>query len=84
MTLPARELVPGEMVKLSLRSIVPADVRIIAGNVLLDQSMLTGESLPVEASAGRTTYAGAMIRRGEAEAVVTATGAATYSGRTAE
>ncbi len=82
--LPAREIVPGDLVKLSLGAIVPADVRLVAGSVLLDQSMITGESLPVEASAGAQTYAGAMVRRGEAEALVVATGARTYSGRAAE
>lgn len=83
-TLSAREIVPGDVVKLSLGAVVPADVRLLSGDVLLDQSMLTGESLPVEAGAGRETYAGAMIRRGEAIALVTATGAHTYSGRAAE
>jgi H+-transporting ATPase len=82
--LPAREIVPGDLVKLSLGAIVPADVRVASGSVLFDQSMITGESLPAEAGAGDTTYAGAMVRRGEAEAVVTATGPRTYSGRAAE
>jgi H+-transporting ATPase len=84
LVLPARELVPGDLVKLSLGAIVPADVRLVSGSVLLDQSMITGESLPAEASAGAATYAGALVRRGEAEALVTATGARTYSGRAAE
>ncbi len=83
-TVPAAELVPGDLVKLSLGGIVPADVRLIEGEVLLDQSTLTGESLPVEGEAGRTTYAGALVRRGEALAQVTATGARTRFGRTAE
>ena len=83
-TLPARDLVVGDVVKLSLGTVVPADVRLLSGSVLLDQSMLTGESLPVEAEAGRDTYAGAMVRRGEAEAQVRATGPRTYFGRTAE
>ncbi len=83
-TLPARELVPGDLVKLSLGAIVPADVRLVSGNVLLDQSMITGESLPAEAGAGDRTYAGAMVRRGEASALVTATGPHTFSGRAAE
>ncbi|MGC8522426.1 MAG: plasma-membrane proton-efflux P-type ATPase [Steroidobacteraceae bacterium] len=83
-TVPAAELVPGDLVKLSLGGIVPADVRLIEGEVLLDQSTLTGESLPVEGEAGRTTYAGALVRRGEALAQVTATGAHTRFGRTAE
>jgi H+-transporting ATPase len=81
---PAAELVPGDLVKLSLGGIVPADVRVTAGEVLLDQSMLTGESLPVEAAPGRATYAGSLVRRGEAVAVVTATGLGTRFGRTAE
>jgi H+-transporting ATPase len=59
-------------------------VRLAGGNVLLDQSMITGESLPVEASAGAASYAGAVVRWGEAEALVVATGARTYSGRAAE
>ena len=82
--LPAREIAPGDLVKLSLGAIVPADVKLVSGGVLLDQSMITGESLPVEAGAGAVSYAGAMVKRGEAEALVTATGARTYSGRAAE
>lgn len=84
LTLPATELVPGDVVKLSLGGIVPADVVLRQGDVLLDQSMLTGESLPVEALAGVSTYAGALVRRGEAVAEVTATGAATKFGKTAQ
>lgn len=83
-TLAAPELVPDDIVKLALGGIVPADVRLLEGNVLLDQSMLTGESLPVEAGAGTLTYAGALVRRGEALAQVTATGPRTKFGRTAE
>jgi len=82
--LPAEQLVPGDVIKLSLGGIVPADGRLLAGEVLLDQSMLTGESLPVEAGPGRTIYAGALVRRGEAVAEVTATGPRTRFGRTAE
>jgi H+-transporting ATPase len=83
-TVPAAELVVGDMVKLSLGGVVAADVHLIDGSVLLDQSMLTGESLPAEAGAGVDTYAGALVRRGEATAVVTATGVHTKFGRTAE
>jgi H+-transporting ATPase len=83
-TRPVAELVPDDIVKLSLGAVVPADVRLISGGVLLDQSMLTGESLPVEAGPGARGYAGALVRRGEATAQVIATGAATYFGRTAE
>src|SRR5664279_5383286 len=83
-TIPAVELVPGDVVKLSLGAVVAADVRLTGGEVLLDQSMLTGESVPIEAGAGVQSYAGALVRRGEAVAEVTATGAHTKFGRTAE
>ena len=83
-TVPAAALVPGDVVKLSLGAVVVADVRLTEGEVLLDQSMLTGESIPIEAGPGLRTYAGALVRRGEAVAEVTATGARTKFGRTAE
>ncbi len=83
-TVPAAELVRGDLVKLSLGGVVAADVHLIGGSVLLDQSMLTGESLPIEAGPGVDTYAGALVRRGEATAEVTATGVHTKFGRTAE
>jgi H+-transporting ATPase len=76
-TIPAADLVPGDLVELSLGAVVAADVRLTAGEILLDQSMLTGESVPIEAGAGVQTYAGALVRRGEAVAEVTATGART-------
>jgi H+-transporting ATPase len=80
----AATLAPGDVVQLSLGGIVPSDVRLIWGSVLLDQSMLTGESVAVERGAGDEAYAGALVRRGEAVAEVTATGVRTYFGRTAE
>jgi len=83
-TVPAAELVPGDVVKLSLGGVVAADVSLTGGEILLDQSMLTGESVPIEAGVGLQTYAGALVRRGEAVAEVTATGARTKFGRTAE
>jgi H+-transporting ATPase len=83
-TVPAAELVVGDVVKLSLGGVVAADMRLTGGSVLLDQSMLTGESVPIEAGAGFETYAGALVRRGEAVAEITATGARTKFGRTAE
>ena len=83
-TIPAAELVTGDVVKLSLGAVVAADVRLTSGEVLLDQSMLTGELVPIEAGAGLQTYAGALVRRGEAVGEVTATGARTKFGRTAE
>ena len=81
---PAVALVPGDTVKLSLGAVVAADVRLTGGGILLDQSMLTGESVPVEAGPGFRTFAGALVRRGEAVAEVTATGTRTKFGRTAE
>ena len=81
---PAADLVPGDVVKLSLGAVVAADVRLVDGEVLLDQSMLTGESVPIEAGPGALTFAGALVRRGEAVAEVTATGVHTKFGRTAE
>jgi H+-transporting ATPase len=81
---PAAELVPGDVVKLSLGGVVAADVHITGGEILLDQSMLTGESVPIEAGAGVQTFAGALVRRGEAVAEVTATGVRSKFGRTAE
>ena len=72
--LPAAELVPGDVVRLSLGAIVPADVRLVSGSVLIDQSMLTGESVPLEAEAGAAVYASALVRRGTALAEVSATG----------
>ncbi len=83
-TIPAADLVPGDVIKLSLGGVVAADVKLTAGEILLDQSMLTGESVPIEAGPGLQTYAGALIRRGEAVAEVTATGIRTKFGRTAE
>jgi H+-transporting ATPase len=77
-------LTSGDIVQLSLGGIVPSDVRLVSGSVLVDQSMLTGESVAVERAAGDEAYAGALIRRGEAVAEVTATGPRTYFGRTAE
>jgi H+-transporting ATPase len=82
--LPSAELVTGDIVKLSLGGVVAADVKLTEGNILLDQSMLTGESIGTEAGPGFQTFAGALVRRGEAVAEVTATGTRTKFGRTAE
>ena len=82
--LPAADLVPGDIIKLSLGGVVAADVKLLEGNILLDQSMLTGESIGTEAGPGFQTFAGALVQRGEAVAEVTATGIRTKFGRTAE
>src|ERR1700684_2068751 len=81
---PAADLVPGDIVKISLGGVVAADVKLLDGNGLIDQSMLTGESIATEAGPGFQTYAGAFVRRGEAVGLVTATGIRTKFGRTAE
>src|SRR5579864_2570740 len=80
----AAGLVPGDIVQVSLGAVVPADLRIVSGVVLLDQSMLTGESVPAEMDVGKTAFAGALVRRGEAIGEVIATGTRTYFGRAAE
>jgi H+-transporting ATPase len=82
--LPASELVPGDAIRLALGALVPADARIISGSVMVDQSMLTGESVPVDANASSPVYAGSLVRRGQAVAEVIATGSRTYFGRAAE
>jgi H+-transporting ATPase len=81
---PARELVPGDVIHLRIGDLVPADVILAEGAIEMDQSTLTGESAPVEAGPGRTAYAGAVIKRGEATGEITDTGAHTRFGRTAE
>ena len=81
----ARELVPGDVIRLRLGDIVPADARLLEGDpVELDQSALTGESLPATRNPGEAVFSGSILRRGEIGALVYATGANTYFGRTAE
>jgi H+-transporting ATPase len=83
--LPAQELVPGDVVRVRLGDIVPADIKLIKGDyVLVDQSALTGESLPVEKKVFDVAYAGSLIRQGEMEALVVATGMNSYFGKTAK
>ena len=81
----ARDLVPGDVIRLRLGNIVPADARLLAGDsVQVDQSALTGESLPVTAQPGGAVFSGSIIRQGETDAMVYATGTNTYFGKTAE
>jgi len=82
---PARELVPGDVIRLRLGDVVPADARLLAGDeVSVDQSALTGESLPAARKTGDPVYSGSILRRGEIGALVYATGAKTYFGKTAQ
>jgi H+-transporting ATPase len=81
----ARELVPGDVIRLRLGDVVPADARLLAGNeVSVDQSALTGESLPATRKSGDAVFSGSIIRRGEIGALVYATGEKTYFGKTAQ
>jgi H+-transporting ATPase len=81
----ARELVPGDVIRLRLGDIVPADARLLAGDpVQVDQSALTGESLSVTRKPGEAVFSGSIIKRGEADAMVYATGENTYFGKTAQ
>ena len=81
----SRELVPGDVIRMRLGDIVPADARLLDGDpVEVDQSALTGESLPAEKKSGDAVFSGSIIRQGEIGALVYATGASTYFGKTAQ
>ena len=76
---------PGDRIRLRIGEVVPADARLLDGDPLeVDQSALTGESLPVTRGPDEAVYSGAVIKRGEIDALVYATGASTYFGRTAQ
>lgn len=83
-TLPARELVPGDIVRVRPGDFIPADVKVVAGGLAVDQSALTGESLEAEKSRDDVLYSGSVVRRGEATGLVILTGKRTYFGRTTE
>ncbi|HUW99009.1 MAG TPA: plasma-membrane proton-efflux P-type ATPase [Acidiferrobacter sp.] len=78
------ELVPGDYVHLRVGDFAPADLTVAEGQVLVDQSALTGESVPVEREPGEAIYSGSVLRRGEASGTVTATGSRSFFGKTAE
>ncbi len=81
----AKDLVPGDLIRLRLGDIVPADARLLDGDeISVDQSALTGESLPASKNFGDAIFSGSIIRRGEISALVYATGGKTYFGKTAE
>ena len=84
-TPPARELVSGDVIRVRLGDIVPADARLLDGDPIeVDQSALTGESLPATRRPGEAVFSGSIVRQGEISALVYATGANTYFGKTAE
>lgn len=78
----ARDLVQGDIVYLRMGDIAPADIRLVTGSVMIDQSSLTGEAMPIEGEAGKVVYSGSIIKRGEASGEVIATGKNTYFGKT--
>ena len=81
----ARELVPGDVIRLRLGDIIPGDARLLEGDPIdVDQSALTGESLPATRKSGEEVFSGSIVRQGEIEAIVYATAANTYFGKTAQ
>lgn len=82
--IPARELVPGDIVRVRSGDIIPADVKLLTGALSVDQSALTGESKDVEKASGDVLSSGSVVRRGEGNGAVILTGAKTYFGRTTE
>jgi H+-transporting ATPase len=83
-SIPAPDLVPGDVIRLRLGEIIPADVKLFEGDFLsVDQSALTGESLPVSKEVGDIAYSGSVAKQGEMQALVTGTGSNTFFGRTA-
>ncbi len=80
----SEEVVPKDLIRLRLGDIIPADAELTgAGNLKVDESALTGESMPAEKKSGDTIYSGAIVKKGEMTAKVTATGTKTYFGKTA-
>lgn len=82
--IPARELVPGDIIRVRPGDIIPADVKLLSGLLNIDQSALTGESKDVDMAPSNVLPAGSLVRRGEGNGVVILTGTQTYFGRTTE
>jgi H+-transporting ATPase len=81
----AEKLVPGDVIRVHLGEIIPADIKLVKGDYLsVDQSALTGESLPVDKKPGDVAYSGSVAKQGEMVALVTATGANTFFAKTAK
>ena len=84
MDIPARELVPGDIVRLRMGDLIPADLRVLAGDIRVDQSSLTGESKEQTKTTGDEVYSASIVRQGEFQGLVVSTGAQTFYGRTVE
>jgi H+-transporting ATPase len=82
--IPARELVPGDIVRVRPGDIIPADVKLLTGGLSVDQSALTGESKHADKKPGEVLSSGSIVRQGEGNGVVMLTGAKTYFGRTTQ
>ncbi len=80
----ARYIVPGDVIHIRLGDIIPADTKILDGEVSVDQSALTGESMPVNKSTSNMAYSSSIVKRGESTGVVVSTGSKTYFGKTTE
>ena len=83
-TLPATELVPGDIIRIRSGDFVPADLKILDAEITVDQSAITGESLSLEKKTGQLIHAGSIIQKGEATGVITSTGVHTYFGKAAQ
>ena len=83
-SLPAANLVPGDIVRVRQGDFVPADLKTIDSEVTVDQSAVTGESMPAEKKTGDMIYSGSIVQRGEATCVVISTGVHTYFGKTTQ
>ena len=84
-TVPAKELIPGDVIRIRLGDIIPADIKLLKGDYLqIDESALTGESLPVEKHIEDVGYSGSIIKQGEMDGIVVSTGMKTFFGKTTE
>ncbi len=83
-TVPARELVPGDVIRIRLGDFVPADIKILTGSIKIDQSSLTGESKEIGKKENEVVYSGSIVTKGEATGIVTLTGNKTYFGKTVQ
>ena len=80
-TVPSRQLVPGDVIRVRLGDFVPADIKMLGGELEVDQSALTGESMVVQKKSGDLLYSGSIVKRGEANGIIVSTGVKTYFGR---